>query len=64
VKLARFRMQKVAYFLSYVKDRSNTNIRNIIYKYKYIQNIFQNMKMLDKTKGGGKEKGMVDNESN
>jgi hypothetical protein len=64
VKLARFRMQKVAYFLSYVEDRSNTNIRNITYTYKYIWNTFQNMKMLDKTKGGGKEKGMVDNESN
>jgi hypothetical protein len=40
VKLARFRKPKVACFLSYVGYRSNTSTSNIIYTYKYIQNLY------------------------
>jgi hypothetical protein len=45
-----------------VQDKFNANIRNIIYTYKHIWNMCQNLGLLDETKGGGKEKGLIDSE--
>jgi hypothetical protein len=55
VKLARFRKSKVTCFLSYVEYKRNTNTRNIIYTYKYIQNMYPKVGLVEVTKGGGKE---------
>jgi hypothetical protein len=40
VVLPVFRKQKVAYFLSHVEYRPNTNTSNIIYAYKYKLNMY------------------------
>jgi hypothetical protein len=32
-----------------------TNTSNIIYTYKYIQNMYPKMEMVEETKGGGKD---------
>jgi hypothetical protein len=61
VQLARFRKLKVACFLSYVEYRSNTNTSNIIYAYKYIQNMYPKVGLEEETKGGGKEGKKVNN---
>jgi hypothetical protein len=45
----------ITYFLSYVKDRSNTNSSIAIYTYKYIWNMFQKVGLLEETKERGKE---------
>jgi hypothetical protein len=55
VKLATFRKTKFACFLSYVEDRANTSIKIILYTYKYIQNMFPKVGLLQKTEEGGKE---------
>jgi hypothetical protein len=55
VKLARFRKPKATCFLSYVEYRSNINISNIIYTYKYIQNICPKVELVEETKRRGKE---------
>jgi hypothetical protein len=55
VKLAWLRKPKAACFLSYVEYRPNTNTSNIIYTYKYIQNMSPNVGLVEKTKKGGKE---------
>jgi hypothetical protein len=55
VKLARFRKIKVTCFLSYVENRSNTNTSINIYTFKYIQNLFPKVGLLEETKRGGKE---------
>jgi hypothetical protein len=39
----------------YAKDRSNTNTSSIIYTNKYVQNMFPKVRLLEDTKGGGKE---------
>jgi hypothetical protein len=51
MKSARFRKTKVMCFHSYVEDRSNTNISIIIYTYKYIQNMFPILGLLEETMG-------------
>jgi hypothetical protein len=38
-----------------VEYRPNTNISNIIYTKKYIQNMYPKVGLVQKTKGGGKE---------
>jgi hypothetical protein len=38
-----------------VEDGSNTNISVVIHTYKYIQNMFPKVGLLEETKGGGKE---------
>jgi hypothetical protein len=38
-----------------VEYRPITNIRNIIYTCKYIQNIYPKVELAEETKGGGKE---------
>jgi hypothetical protein len=48
-------MAKVTCFLSYVEDKPNINISNIIYTYKYIQNMFPKVELLEETKGERKE---------
>jgi hypothetical protein len=53
--LARFRKIKFMRFLSYMENKSNTNTSIIIYTYKYIQNTFPKVGLLEKTKGKGKE---------
>jgi hypothetical protein len=55
VKLVRFRKPKAVYFFLYVKYRFNTNTRNIMYTYKYIQSMYPKVKQLEETKGEGKE---------
>jgi hypothetical protein len=57
VKLARFRKTKAACLLSYV---SSTNTSIIIYTYKYIQNMYPEVRLVEETKGGAKE-GKKDN---
>jgi hypothetical protein len=37
------------------KNRSNTNTRNIIYTYKYIQNMFPKAELLEEARERGKE---------
>jgi hypothetical protein len=54
-RFCQFRKTKAACFLSYVEDRSNTNTSFIIYTFKYIQNMFPKVELLEETKGGGKE---------
>jgi hypothetical protein len=54
-------IHKAKGFLSYVKYRPHTNISNIIYPYKYIQNMYPTVGLTEETKGGGKE-GMKDSE--
>jgi hypothetical protein len=61
VKLARFRNPKVACFLSYVEYRAFTNISNIIYTYKGIQNIYPKVRLAEETKDRGKEGKKVKN---
>jgi hypothetical protein len=38
-----------------VEDKSNTNTSIIIYTFKCIQNMFPKVRLLEATKGGGKE---------
>jgi hypothetical protein len=38
-----------------VEDRPNASTNIIIYSYKYIQNVFPKVGLLEETKGGGKE---------
>jgi hypothetical protein len=52
--LMRFRKPKAICFISYVEYRPNTNTSNIIYTYKYIQNMNQKVGLIEETKGGGK----------
>jgi hypothetical protein len=54
VKLARFRKTKVICFLLYLEHRSVTNTSVSIYTYKYIQNMFLKVEMLEEARGGGK----------
>jgi hypothetical protein len=61
VKLARFRKPKASCFLSYVEYKPNTNRNNIIYTYKYIQNMYPKVGLIVETKGGGKEIKIVNN---
>jgi hypothetical protein len=56
-----FRKPKVTCFLSYVEDRPTTNTSIIIYTYKYIQNMFLKVGLLEETKREGKE-GKKENE--
>jgi hypothetical protein len=44
-----------------VEYRSNKNSRNITYTYKYMQNMFAKVGLVEETKEGGKE-GKKDNE--
>jgi hypothetical protein len=46
--LDRFRKTKVACFLLYVEDTANTNISIIIYTYKYVQNMFPKVGLLER----------------
>jgi hypothetical protein len=55
VKSARFRKTKVIHVLSYAEDRTNTNANIIMYTYKYIQNMFPKVGLLEDTKGRGKQ---------
>jgi hypothetical protein len=50
-----FRKTQATCFLSYMEDRSNTNISIIIYTYKYVWNMFSKLELLEETMGGGKE---------
>jgi hypothetical protein len=50
VKLVKFRKSKATCFLSDVEDRANVNISNIIYTWKYIQNMFPNVGLLEETR--------------
>jgi hypothetical protein len=61
VKLARSRKPKAACFLSYVEYRLNKNTNNIIYTYKYTQNMYPKVGLVEETKGGGKEGKIVNN---
>jgi hypothetical protein len=54
VKLFRFRKPKAACFLPYVEYRLNTNISSVIYTYKYIQNVYLKVDLVEETKGRGK----------
>jgi hypothetical protein len=47
----RFRKPKTTCLLSYVEYRPNTNTRKITYTYKYIQNMYQNMELVEESKG-------------
>jgi hypothetical protein len=38
-----------------VKYRPNTNTRNITYAYKYLQNMYPQLELVEETKRGGKE---------
>jgi hypothetical protein len=55
MKLARFRKSKPSCFFSYVEYRPKTNISNIIYAYKYIQNMNPEVGLVGETKRRGKE---------
>jgi hypothetical protein len=61
VKLARFRKPKAVCFLSYVEYRPNTNTSNIICTYKYIQNMYPKVGLLEETKRGRKEEKIANN---
>jgi hypothetical protein len=63
VKLARFRKTKVACFLLYVEDTSKTNISIMIYTYKYTQNMFLKVVLLEETKEGREKKSILGLES-
>jgi hypothetical protein len=52
--IVAFRMPNIACFLSYVEYKPNTNTNNI-YAYKYIQNMYPKVGLIEETKGGGKE---------
>jgi hypothetical protein len=52
LQLARFRKTKVACFFSNGEERFNTNTNIIIYTYKYMQNMFPKVELLEETKGG------------
>jgi hypothetical protein len=52
---------KVAYFLSYVKNRSNTNTSIIMYTYRYIQNKFPKAGLLEENRGRKKRR-MIESE--
>jgi hypothetical protein len=56
VKLARFRKSKATCFLSYVVYRPNTNMSNIIDNYKYIQNTYPKVGLVEETKEEKKER--------
>jgi hypothetical protein len=45
----------MSHFFPFAGDSSNTNTSIIMYTYKYIQNLFPKVKLLDDFKGGGKE---------
>jgi hypothetical protein len=62
VKLARLRKIKVTCFLSCVENRSNTNINIIMCTYKYTQNMFPKVGLLEETRGGGKDQKNIDSE--
>jgi hypothetical protein len=59
VKLARVRKPKATCFLLYVEYKPNTNTSNIIYNitytYKYIQNMYLKVGLVEEMKEGGKE---------
>jgi hypothetical protein len=46
---------RVTCFLSCVEYRPNNNTSNIIYTYKYIQNMYPEIGLVEETKGAGKE---------
>jgi hypothetical protein len=50
-----FRKPKAICSLSCVEYKPNTNISNIIYTYKYIQNMYPKVGLVVETKEGGKE---------
>jgi hypothetical protein len=52
IQLARFRKPKAVCFLSYMVYRSYTNTSNIIYAYKYVQNMYPKVGLVEETKGG------------
>jgi hypothetical protein len=54
-EVSQVQKPKATCFLSYVEYRPITNIRNIIYTCKYIQNIYPKVELAEETKGGGKE---------
>jgi hypothetical protein len=56
VKLARFKKPKATCFLSYVEYRPNINTISITYTYKYIQNMYSKVGLIEDTKGEGKGK--------
>jgi hypothetical protein len=45
-----------------VEDRSNTNASIIVCTYKYRQNMFPKVELLEETEGGGKEERMIESE--
>jgi hypothetical protein len=56
VQLASIRKPKATCFLSYVEYRPNTNISTIIYTFKNIQNMYPKGRLVEETKGRGKER--------
>jgi hypothetical protein len=50
----RFRKPKATCSPLYVKYRLNTNISSIIYTFKYTQNMYPKVGLVEGTKGGGK----------
>jgi hypothetical protein len=54
-EVSRSRKTKAMCFLSYVEDRPNTIIRNIIYAYKYVQNMYPKVGLVKEAKRRGKE---------
>jgi hypothetical protein len=61
MNLARCRKARVICFLSYVEFRPNTSTSIIIYTYKYIQNMYLKVGLVEETKGEGKEGKLVNN---
>jgi hypothetical protein len=54
-EVSQFRKLKSTCFLSYVEYRPNTNLSNVTYTYRYIQNMYPQVGVIEETKGGGRK---------